>query len=332
MTQVPDKITPVEKPDPKKKQTAFFLILTALFLFLMVLPSSLSGCSPAMNPNLPTPTITPVINPPRGLEMYTLTGSPACKINDLSVIRVLDEQGDLLAWSPVTDTLAYVGLSERSAWLSGPLKVVSPEESGDPRVLANHATGGLSWSPQGQRIAYVSMRSMDSLYTLNVVNLDGSGQQDLFPGETAKTDEWSGAKRVTGWPSEVTVELIASCGTSCALPIEVDLLAGTRRNISTPLRGKFDYWGVTRNIPENLPVVLRDLVQAAWTEDSSRVAYVDTRANLWVIDLENETQFRMDTGRSPRLAEPKWSMSGRYLAVRADTQLMIFDFECGRKP
>jgi hypothetical protein len=321
----------VKEPVPVKTQIPILLILAGLFLVLVAAPASLAGCSAAMNPHLPTPTITPVINPPRGLETYTLTGSPACRVGDLSVIRVLDDQGDLLAWSPVDDTLAFVGLGERSNWLSGPLKVSSGPDFANQRTLANQASGGLSWSPQGTRVAFVSLRGMDNLYTMNVVNLDASGQQDLFPGDTAKTDEWSGAKRVTSWPSEDLLHLIASCGSSCAIPVEVDLLAGVRRNLSTPLRGSYDYWGVSRNIIEDIPPELRDLGQANWTYDGSRVAYVDTRVNLWVIDVENQIQYRLDTGRSPRLAEPKWSQSGRYLAIRADTQLLIFDFECGAR-
>jgi hypothetical protein len=321
----------VEEPKPKKKQVSIALLMAGLFMALVLLPGSLAGCASAMNPNLPTPTITPVINPPRGLEMYALAGSPACTAGELNAIRVLENQGDLLAWSPVDDTLAYVGTGERSVWLVGSLMTASAPDFADARMIGGHAAGGLSWSPQGQRIAYVSLRGADGLYTLNVVNRDGSGQQDLFPGDTAKTDEWSGAKRVTGWPSEDILHLFASCGSSCAMPVEFDLVEGIRRNLSTPIRGSFDYWAITRNVPEDVPPELAELGQANWSPEGGRVAYIDTRANLWVIDLEAETQFRMDTGSSPRLAEPKWSVSGRYLAVRADTQLLIFDLECGRR-
>jgi hypothetical protein len=328
----PDKITPVEDQNPDRKRIPILIVLIGLFMILVGLPGGLAGCASAMDPAQPTPTITPVINPPRGLEMYALSASPACRVGELSAIRVLDNQGDLLAWSPLDDTLAYIGSGDRSVWLVGPLMAASPPDFTNPLTLAAHAVGGLSWSPQGQRIAYLSLRGTDGLYTLNVVSRDGTGHQDLFAGEAAKTDEWSGAKRVTGWPSEDSLQLLASCGSSCSMPVEVDLLEGVRRNLSTPLTGRFDYWAITRNIPEEVPSDLAGLGQANWSADESRVAYIDTRSNLWVIDLSNETQFRLDTGRSPRLAEPKWSASGRYLAVRADTQLLVFDFECGRGP
>jgi len=55
---------------------------------------------------------------------------------------------------------------------------------------------------------------------------------------------------------------------------------------------------------------------------------LDARLDAWVANLDDGTQFILDTGGYLAVSETDWSADGRYLAVQAEDWLFIFSSDC----
>lgn len=178
----------------------------------------------------PEPTMPPTAPPPvqllrsvRPEEVF----SQACQVSSLSSIGGLQWDLQSLAWSPIEDTLAYIGPPASPETLVGPLMTVMGPDFDDPMTLARRAAGDPRWSPDSSRIAFVSSRESDGQGTVVVVDADGAGARDLLPGELAHTDPGTGFKSITGWWDERHLVVDRNCGTGCREPLWLDLDAGT---------------------------------------------------------------------------------------------------------
>ncbi len=261
-----------------------------------------------------------------GLQVIT---GQACLVEELGVIRVDEPQGDLVAWSPAADTVAYIASTHGSTWNVGELTVISASGFDAPVRLASQAAGEVNWSPGGITIAFLSLRRSDNLYTIGLVNPDGRNSRDLFPDEAARTDSFSSQKAIQGWVDDVRLQVLASCGVDCMQQLDFGILTGLSTLSGDPIQRAWDLWSVHNHQPASIPEVLDKLgSQLNFSVDLNRVAYIDDNGNTWVIDLQANTLFRLDTGTFGSATESDWSYDGRYLAVRLDESLMIFSFEC----
>jgi hypothetical protein len=283
----------------------------------------LAACG-GLTADLPTPTPLPTSSLP-GL----VTVQPQlCRLVELPIVKVDEPQGDLLAWAPGANTLAYLAPATASTWMVGTLMVVNGPAFDMPRELADRVAGDLAWSPEGNGLAFISLRRSDNLFSVGVAYPETGRTQDLFPGEAARYDEWSSQKAVLDWLGENRLRVQVSCGLDCVQTVAVNLTDGSLSLLGEPVQRAWDWWDYTLNQAEELPAEYQEFMrQANWSPDVGRLVYLDRRADAWVVSLEEGIQFPLDTGGFLAVSETDWSADGRYLAVQAEDSLFIFG-EC----
>ncbi|MGE5123015.1 MAG: hypothetical protein ACM3H7_00735, partial [Acidobacteriaceae bacterium] len=180
--------------------------------FLVSISIVITGCTVfGSSSKQVTPTSLPA-SPIPGLHVVS---SHACQVAEQVMIRVEHSQGDLISWSPLTDSLAYIGTSSGSSWNVGDLDLLSAPLFDVPDRIATQAAGELTWSPLGTSIAYLGLRLSDNLYTVGLAYIDGRAAKDLFPGEAARTDGFSSQKSVSEWIDPDHLRVFSSCGVDC---------------------------------------------------------------------------------------------------------------------
>jgi WD40 repeat protein len=304
--------------------------LKNLIFSLLIIASVLTGCVVDNQPAEPNDvSVTPL--PTSTLSDFATPPSSACMVAKRVALQVSNQQGDLLAWSPAKDALAYVGPRKQSLWLVGELKLTTGPNFEEAPALASNVVGDLTWSPDGTFIAFVALRLGDNLYTVEIIQPAGTDTQDLFPEELARTDEWSSQKDIVGWVDENTLLVLTSCGVDCLQPIEINVIDGTA-NLSSPSQQRgADFWAIHYDQPPD-PLAIpvegdTGIYDLSWSPDNSAVAYLaeqDEYNNLWVFSADDETPLHLEVGQWQRIQETKWSYTGEYLAVRADSDLLIF--------
>jgi hypothetical protein len=198
-----------------------------------------------------------------------------------------------------------------------------------PVSLATHVAGELAWAPNGTTIAYLGLRRSDNLYTIGLGYPDGRPARDLFPGDAAKTDDWSSQKAIAEWLDAGRLRVLTSCGVDCMQALDFGILTGLSTPSGDPIDRSWDMWSVHTNHPDTLPPAYASLPgQLNWSPDGSRIAYIDARGNAWVINVETSSLYSLDIGQFGTAAESDWSYDNQYLAVQVDEYLMIFAFKC----
>ena len=169
----------------------FFMLLS----ILAVSAGLLAGCGPLpLQPTLQGEgTVTPTATlDPSG---YQAVASRGCMVGEWHTLQAERRQGglttwlqgNLLAWQPGTSNLAYLAPGERSSWFTGVLMLGEGPDFVEHRQLAPTilVNGDLTWSPSGEWLAFLAFRPNESVYTIMVVNQDGSKLIDLFPADLA---------------------------------------------------------------------------------------------------------------------------------------------------
>jgi hypothetical protein len=306
----------------------YFRVITALMLLASA--GWLSGCgiplSSSFQNQLPTPA---------ALETAPSGSLPAsiCLFTEKPALLTDQPLGSHIAWAPDTDTLAYIQPTELSNWFTGQLAITTaPFETDFP--LATNAAGDLFWANDASRIAFAALRSEDKVFTVKVIGTDARNLVDLFPAETANTDDFSSRKKITRWLSADALGAYTSCGIDCLQPVTINLLTGTTTSTGDPLRNLKEYWlppgidtGDTQ-VPDETP----DRIYAIRpSKDGHYILYQKdpgTNNNLWVYDTLTQLKHALSMQRWRTITETSWSPSGRYLAVLADDRVFIYDFHC----
>ncbi len=318
-------------------------ILLTLSLLLVILAA---GCSlPGMDEETGEATPTPDIRVPYALknEEYLVISNPACTLGSQPVILPYDMQGNLTAWAPPAaggdettapvERLALIRATSKDTWFQGELVVVDGPTFDVPRVLAEHAHGYVTWSPDGDQLAYVSYRKEDEQYTVMLVEADGQSKPyDLFPGQQAATAPYTSRKAILQWNSPSEMIVLSSCGAGCSLVYRVNPI--TRQAEEIPADGvDMQYaWQIRRNEtpPDQggFPVML----EPNWSPDGNGVTFLDARYNLFVLLAEQKEIFAIYwegaylpvTFDAPEQRETAWSSTGK-LAVRLEDRVEIYD-------
>ena len=297
------------------------LILVAALLPLLF---TLTACGGA---GFEQPTATPL--PTSSLPGLDTVEPRLCQVAKLPMLRAEKPQGDMLAWAPEENTLAYLAPTTGSTWLVGTLMTISAPDFAAPAELADYVAGHLTWSPQGSALAFINLRRSDGLYSVAVVTPQTGEVSDLFSGEAARTDEWSSQKAVRVWLNEQTLQVEVSCGLDCVQGMLATLPSGTLSPFGDPIQRPWDWWAYRLNSGPELPENYLEFVeQVNWAPDGTRLAYVDARRDAWVLLVDEGVQFPLPTGGFLAVTETDWSADGAYLAVQAEDWLFIFGEDC----
>ena len=306
----------------RSRSITIIKIAAILTCFLLSLSAcSILGGSPADA----TPTPAPTSSIP-GLQVIP---SQACLVAEHAMIRVYQPQGDLIAWSPTNDTLAYIASTQGSSWNVGELTLLTAPLFDTPERLATQVAGELSWSPLATFISFLGLRRSDNLYTIGLAYPDGRASIDFFPGEAARTDSYASQKVVLGWLDEGRLRVFTSCGIDCLQGLDIGVLSGLTLPTGDPIERIENLWAVTTNHPVTIPLAYADLVgQLNWSPDEKQIAYIDDNGYVWIIDVNTGSLYPLDIGTYGTATETDWSFDGKYLAVQVDQLLKIFSFDC----
>jgi hypothetical protein len=250
-------------------------------------------------------------------------------VAEQGMIRVDHPQGDLIAWSPTADMVAYIASTQGSSWNVGELNILSALKFDTPIRLATQAAGELSWAPDASAIAYLGLRRADNLYTIGLAYPNGRTSKDLVPGEAAKTDDYSSQKSILEWLNPGRLRVLVSCGVNCLQMLDYGVLSGLSTPFGDPIERYWDMWSVHTFHPDVLTLEISKLSgQLNWSPDENRIAYIDENGNAWVIMADAGSLYPLDIGQYGTATETDWSYDNQYLAVQADQNLMIFSFQC----
>lgn len=306
---------------------------------ILVLTLLLTAClsTPDAAPSGPTPTPLPTTTAPE----FPVVASAACPLARFPALRTLQPQGDLIAWSPDGAWLAYVAPAATSNWFTGSLHLAAKPDFVEPVTTASEMLvfGDLTWSPDSQNLAYVTFLQPD-VYSVAVSSIAGFPARDVFNTFNPRTDAWGSSKVVRGWRSPTLLEILTSCGDDCDQMVEIDLAAGTATPVGETLRKAPDrLWPQPDERdydPLRFPLMWQEIwpsrlspqmKRPTWTSNGIKVAYIDRTLTAWVLLTDSKQQYMLDTPFVD-VQELKWSPDGRYLALRTDDDVYIFDTEC----
>ncbi len=301
------------------------LAMPAMLGRLVVL-ATLAGCS-VLNRGSPQVTATPI--PTSIIQGLQVIPPQTCQVAAQDMIRVERPQGDLIAWAPDKDTVAYIASTLGSSWNVGDLYLLSGPRFDSPVRIATQTAGELTWSPDGSSIAYLGLRLSDNLYTIGLAYPNGRIPLDLFPGEAARTDSYASQKAILQWVDSGRLRIVTSCGLDCLQAIDFAIPSGIFAPLTGQIPRTWDFWSVHNNQPAEIQPLLADLKgQLNWSPDERRIAHIDENGNIWIIDEDTKGIFPLDLGFYGTATETDWSYDSQYLAVHVDQNLRIFSFNC----
>jgi dipeptidyl aminopeptidase/acylaminoacyl peptidase len=291
-----------------------FLLTGALALLL------LSACGTSGDVAMATQTaiaatqsLIPLPTQLSGLQMQ-VDATQACVVQSYPVIHVQSAQGDLIAWSPVADTLAFVQPADQSwGWYGGRLMTYNVARRSSLLLSSDQEVyGDVTWSPDGNSLAYVVYDQENSLYTVRVVGKDGGSSTDIF-GSTAnaRTDDWSSPKGITGWQSATLLNVTSSCGVDCSRAYAYD-------TASSQLQAQ----GEMRKSEDSS----LESINAFTSPDTRWQIFVDADENIWLLDVVQKDAAVLLANTT--LDEVKWAESSDYFALRAQNQVLIYAVDC----
>ena len=272
---------------------------------------------------------TPTPLPTSSIPNMEVISPQTCQVAEQSMIRVDQPQGDLISWSPISDTVAYIAATHGSSWNVGELYVLSAPKFDTPVRLATGVAGELTWAPDASVVAYLGLRRSDNLYTIGLAFSNGRTSQDLFPDEAARTDDFSSQKSILQWMDSGRLRVMVSCGNDCMQILDLTVQTGLTNPVGDPIQRSWDMWSVRTIHPAILPTEYAKLPgQLNWSPDDRHVAYIDAAENTWVINVDSGSLYPLDIGQFGTATETDWSPDSQYLAVQVDQYLKIFSFKC----
>lgn len=299
------------------------LLFAGIFLLNACGPGGLNSLRPQSAAADETATPAPHPSP---TSDFTTVNSPVCKVAEWDATVTEANQGDMLAWSPKGDDLAFLAQKDTTLYVGDLAISLGPAFTNmlDP-IPDQSVYGDVTWSPDASQIAFVALRSADNLYTVMVVRPDGKGLRDLFPGKTAHTDNYASPKSILDWPSQTLLEVELTCGPDCVKTAQLDVTNGAT-NLSTNTRRAKDRLGGTikRHIltydTQSYPV----MTAPNWSADGKKVVYTNENDEIWVIETVAKTRYPIDLNR--KALETKWSRDNRFLAVRTSRWVTVYSW------
>lgn len=296
-------------------------LMLAFALVILLLTGCTSNDADIIT-QLETATPLPTTNPEEGLQV---TATQACQIYRGAGIQSRVASGDMIAWSPKSDMLAYIAPVNRTwAWGVGDLAFYTLSTKQENFTTGIPFSGDLTWSPDGSKLAAVTYDSNANFHSVYVVSPNGLSTQNLFPGGEP-TDTFDSMKGILNWVDNASVVINESCGIDCLKTLEIDTLtmqqalrADARKSTDTSLS----------ILQPTLAVeMVRNWSQPLESPDTTKVVYIDTRGQAWLINVGEKTKYSLYNGVD-EIIEMKWAPDSKSLALRTSQNVLIYQFEC----
>lgn len=246
-----------------------------------------------------------------------VAASPVCLVQTFVTVGVNSDyvdtkQGDMLAWHPTRDELAYINPANgRWGWFVGNLTVYDFELQKEVLATSDlEVMGDITWSPDGSNLAYVVLDPQEKTYTVYVGGLASGLSVDIF-GSSAKTDDYSSTKGILEWVSDRNVVVTSSCGLDCS----------RKYNYNTETSVMTSEEETRKNEDPSL-----DLVNQTTSPDGVWTVAVDQNDNVWLSNAKTRVASVISTDAV--VEEIKWSTDSRYLALRFSGSIKVFDTTC----
>jgi len=285
----------------------------------------LAGCSvigPERETVDSTPTPFPTTNPEEGLRV---TVSTACQVHALPTIHVDEVSGDMLAWDPDGEILAYVAPENHEwDWYSGNLTLISMETGEERATRDISVTGDLAWSPDGSRIAFTALETTDNIYTVKVLQISDFSTIDLYSAGAA-TDEFGSRKGILHWTDNSRLQVVESCGVDCSRIVEISLIGLEQRVLDSGR--KADNRSLEIELNQAGTAINPEWLSANVSPDKRRIFYSDANGLAWLAVPDEGYKYRIDLELGDA-QESKWSPNSRLLAIRTNEKVYIYDMEC----
>ncbi len=311
---------------PRLRMNRNIFSTTGLWLLgLLLLALALAGCAPlAAEDEGAAATVTPL--PGSSAEDGLQVRPPdACLAAEGAAIQVERPQGDLLAWQPGENRLAFVAPVGRSwGWSVGDA-LVAPLGEGEPLSTNDvDVAGDLAWSPDGGWLAFVALRASDNRYTVYAWRPDDRTLIDLL-GEGG-TDATGSLKGIVEWLDGNRLLISENCGVDCRSLVEVSVLGGVQRVREQIRENEDDSLQVSLHQPLGF-TLYEEWLNANVSPDELRVFFSDEDGVGWIGYVEEGIKYPLDLGSGAPL-ESRWSDDGQYLAVRTDQRVLVFELGC----
>ena len=278
---------------------------------------ALMGCTILQNRVVATEVVeeepTPIALPTQ-LNHLVEVASQTCLVAEIPVIQTDKAQGALIAWAPRSDLLAFVQpVNEISGWYIGDLQVYDPVKQEVTLTSKDQAVfGDLTWSPNGESLAYIILDQDNGYYTIKIVNLADGVETDVFNEEgSARTNDFASLKGIRQWSSASSLEVTSSCGTDCV-----------RVYIYNPVSQSLTQQEEIRQ-NENTSLAIENEYTSP---DAKWLVTVDDKDNVWLTDTTvNRISLLL---AATTTQEVKWSQSSKYLAVRIVDRMYVYQVGC----
>ncbi len=270
----------------------------------------------------PTPTPLPTSVAPA----FPVVAPRACKVAELESLRTDLPQGDLMAWAPGESTLAFIGPAANTIWYTGSLHTASAPDFTASGNLATdiYVWGDVTWSPQADALAFVAWRPPDT-HTIMTVPAAGGRPIDLLPEEAAVTDSIGSSKAIQEWRGSYIYALTA-CGPDCDQSLVLNPSGGILSSGELGRR-RPDRLDAARRVSPYNQDTYPSMLLPNWSPDGKQVVYFDVADRVWVLLTQDAVQYILTIPVTyPR--ETKWSPDSRWLALRSDDMIEIFDTTC----
>jgi Tol biopolymer transport system component len=243
-----------------------------------------------------------------------------------------------LPGDPRIDRLAYLAPDTRSSWYTGVLMIADGPDFQTRREVAPNilTTGDLTWSPDGETLAFLAFRPDENVYTVMTVAQDGSDLTDLFPTDLARTDARTSQKAIIGWKNDDTLQVITSCGEECRQSYNIRINAasgGAAGPVLTPTPvANYRDLGESLQIHQSaitataIPLP-KNLYSPNWSPNEQWIAYLDRRGILYALSLDEKILYPLDIGLRT-VYETQWSPLSDHIAIRAEDRIFVFELEC----
>jgi hypothetical protein len=144
-----------------------------------------------------------------------------------------------------------------------------------------------------------------------VLDVTGGGETDIFASTSAKTDDWASTKGVTEWADNNNLVVTSSCGPDCARIYNYNLEAG-----SLTIQGD-----ERKSEDPSL-----HLINETTSPNGNWTTAADALDNFWLANSRTNKAFILLAGVVPQ--EIKWSADSRYLALRTEDKVYIYQVNC----
>jgi hypothetical protein len=263
------------------------------------------------------------------IEGFQQIASPLCQVGDYPIIQTEKAQGDLVAWSGEQNEIAFVGPSGGVwGWDSGVLVLVTIGDNSTPGEVHNlRAFGDVTWSPDGTQVGVVALRPDGKLYTVMVVNESTLVATDLMPGTAAATDTFASPKGIEKWENAQNLVVTSGCGSDCVDEYSINLNSRFITQNGQIRKSEDHSLVITLNQPTYDETLYPAMINPDWSPDLTKITFLDENDDALVFDTEKQGYYPIDVG-ALIVGETKWSADSRYLAIRAEGHLYIFDTQC----